>query len=363
MKVAYQPYSYPVAFGSWRAATVTCLLNALVALGLTACTSINVNSASLEELFEQVNPSVVLINTQESQLAADGTRRTVSTKGLGSGVVISRDGKILTAAHVVQASDYVEVEFVDGVTVPADVIASVVSADIALLRLLKVPEHLKAAKLGDSDVSKVGSQVFVIGAPYGLSHTLTVGHISARHPVNSMSNGLESGEFLQTDAAINKGNSGGPMFNLRGEVIGIVSHIRSESGGSEGLGFAVTAKTAKQLVLDAPSFWSGIEGYRISDELAHILNLPQSAGLLVQRVAAYSPAARIGLKGGNIPLNLSGENILLGGDIILEVNGIRIETSESYHQILRNIQSLKPKDRVRVKILRAGQVLELDALL
>src|SRR5262249_42858521 len=159
------------------------------------------------------------------------------------------------------------------------------SADVALLQLEGQPPNYIAAKLGDSDSAEVGDEIFVVGAPYGISRTLTAGHVSGRRILNTETRSIE---FLQTDAAINTGNSGSPIFNLNGEVVGIVSNIMSKSGGSEGLAFASTSNTARRVLLDHKSFWTGIDGVLIEGNLAKALNLTQSAGLLVQRVAEGS---------------------------------------------------------------------------
>jgi len=131
-----------------------------------------------------------------------------------------------------------------------------------------------------------------VGAPYGLSPTLSAGHISGRYRPGNKVVGASAIEFLRTDAAINSGNSGGPVFNLSGEVVGIVSQILTKSGGSEGIGFAATSKIARQLLLDQKMFWSGVEGMLIEGDLARALNLPQAAGFLIQRVAKGSPGPR-----------------------------------------------------------------------
>src|SRR2546428_13848763 len=216
----------------------------------------------------------------------------VSVGGLGSGVLISPDGKILTAAPVVQTADAIEVEFLTGEPLRAPVLSSEPSADVALLQLEKAPRGPFVAKIGDSDSVEIGAPVFVVGAPLGASHTLTVGYISARRKPNATLSGMSRAEFFQTDAAINQGNSGGPLFNMQGEVIGIVSYILSHSGGSEGLGFAVTSKVARQL-LEQKSFWSGVSGYMLSGDLAQGFNVPPpGGGPPGAAVAAGSPAPR-----------------------------------------------------------------------
>jgi S1-C subfamily serine protease len=232
---------------------------------------------------------------------------------------------------------------------------------VALLQLEKAPKAPFVAKIGDSDAVEIGSPVFVVGAPLGASHTLTVGYISARRRPNSTLGGMSRTEYFQTDAAINQGNSGGPLFNMHGEVIGIVSHILSHSGGSEGLGFAVTSRVARQL-LEQKSFWSGLGGYMLSGEMAQVFNLPPpGVGLLVQRVAAGSPANRLGLKGGTTRASIGDDEIVVGGDIILSVLGISLAEPSALTIIRQKITELGATDVVPVTVLRGGKVITLTA--
>jgi S1-C subfamily serine protease len=212
---------------------------------------------TVRELFEKVAPSVVVIRARGGDVTATGPTRFTET---GSGVLVSKDGQVMTAAHVVQTLDEISVEFLGGETVTARVVASEPAADLSLLQLDRVPPRATVATMADSSTVRVGDPVIVVGAPYGLSHSLSVGHISARWPANTVYPAMPLAEFFQTDAVINTGNSGGPMFDMTGRVIGIVSHNISKSGGSEGLGFVVTLNTARQLLLDKKSFWSGTEG-------------------------------------------------------------------------------------------------------
>jgi len=211
-------------------------------LGLTTLSE----AKSLSKVFKQVNPAVVVILTKEHGYSKlhPGETITVTKGGLGSGVVISEDGLVMTSAHVVNVADEVSVHFLDGSKVLAKVISSASQADVALLRLDSVPDDLVAADLGDSDKVSIGDEIFVVGAPYGVDHTLTVGYMSGRRRPKGACSQLVPLEFLQTDAAINQGNSGGPMFSMDGRLIGIVSHILSRSGGSEGLGFATSINSA-----------------------------------------------------------------------------------------------------------------------
>jgi S1-C subfamily serine protease len=322
------------------------------------------NAQQLRDTFRTVRRSVVVVRTIEKNVSPLPRQGMVSSTGQASGVLISDDGKVLTAAHVVQAVDKVFVEFVDGQMVTARVISSATNADVALLQLDSVPKGVAPARLGDSDQVEVGDKVFVVGSPYGLSSTLTVGYVSGRAVPRSRLVNMSAWEFFQTDAAINGGNSGGPMFNWKGEVIGIVSNILSQSGGFEGIGFAATSKMARLLLLEHKPFWSGIEGILVQGDLARVLNLPQPAGFLVQRVAEGSPGWRLGLRPGTLRASIEGSDLLLGGDIILSVNGIDIlEGDASMDSIYEILSSLKPGESVVARVLRSGQVVELSTVI
>ena len=316
---------------------------------------------SVSQAFKRVGGAVVVVRTIEH---VPGPRRSKALEmhapGLGSGVLISADGKVLTAAHVVQTADAVAIEFPGGTLIEASILASDPAADIALLQLERVPEGVQPAKLGDSDKAEVGDQIFVVGAPFGISHTLTVGYVSARRRPNTTF-GMENAELFQTDAAISAGNSGGPMFNLAGEVIGVVSRIVSRSGGSEGLGFAVSSNTVRRLLFAEPTVWSGVEGYLLTGDMARVFNVPVSrAGLLVQRVAHGSPAERLGLRGGDLPAVVAGEDLIVGGDIVLAVEGIALGAQDAYEAIRKRMIEVRDQNgSLRVTVLRAGAIVEL----
>jgi S1-C subfamily serine protease len=166
-------------------------------------------------------------------------------------------------------------------------------------------------------------------------------------------------EFFQTDAVINTGNSGGPMFSMGGEVVGIVSHNISKSGGSEGLGFVVTLNTARRLLLERRSFWSGLEGLLLTNELADVLNLPpKDSGFAVKTVAKDSPAERMGIRGSTRVVKIDGQEVPLGGDIILSVEGISMLASNSA-KLREFLAGLPAGGTFKLKILRRGEVLEL----
>lgn len=326
--------------------------------------STRVEAQQISQTYRKVNPSVVIVRVQQKTPSPDPQKGLVSLPSFGSGVLISMDGKILTAAHVVQAADQISVEFFDGQLIPARVIATSTSADVALVQLERVPTNAVVSVIGDSNNVDVGDEIFVIGSPYGLSHSLTVGHVSARYASNSLVTLPGAAELLQTDAAINSGNSGSPMFNTRGEVIGIVTNILSRSGGSEGLGFAVTSKAARQVLLEQKSFWFGFDGILIEGDVAKALNLPQPAGIVVQHVSEGSPAWRQGVRAGTLRTLVDGEDMLLGGDVLLEINGIPVTAAEgTLDQIYASLNQLKAGERLRSRVLRAGQVIELSTII
>jgi serine protease Do len=330
-----------------------------LALGLGLSTwPVAAGAQSVGDVFRSAAPSVVVIRARGRDVDASGQTRFSET---GSGVLISADGKVMTASHVVHAMDEITVQFLGGETVKARVVSSEPAADLSLIQLERVPAGTKVAKLADSNTVRVGDQVVVIGAPYGLSHALSVGWISARWPPNTVYKAIPLAEFFQTDATINTGNSGGPMFNMAGEVIGIVSHNISKSGGSEGLGFVATVNTAKQLLLERRSFWTGLEGQLLSEELADIFNLPpKTVGFMVKTVAKGSPGEEMGLRGGTKTAVIDGQTLVVGGDILLEVEGITVATPADAGKIRDRLNQLRSGAPIKAKVLRAGQVLQLN---
>ena len=319
----------------------------------------------LREVFRRVNQSVVVVHTEQKPLLQPSPEITngepASQQGVGSGVVISEDGKVLTAAHVVQSVNRIEVEFLGGNRVPARILASAPFADVAVLQLSSLPAKATVAKLGDSDQIEPGDQIFVIGAPYGAGHSLSVGHLSARRSPEKFFENLTALELFQIDVAIFQGNSGGPVFNLDGEVIGLVSSVLSKNGSSHGLGFAVTANVARKLMLEEKNLWLGIEAMLIEGKLAKAFNLPQDAGLLVQSVADASLGARLGLHEGKIAMLLDEQPILAGGDIIVAILGQTISPDPvAFQKIQQQLNQLQPTAIVTMKVLREGKILDLS---
>lgn len=233
-------------------------------------------------------------------------------QGLGSGFIISADGQIVTNAHVVDGAETVTVKLADGRSFDATVVGSDRATDIALLKI-EADVDLPAVQFGDSDTMRAGDEVVAVGNPFGLGGTVTSGIISAT------SRNINAGpfdDFIQTDAAINRGNSGGPLFNNAGEVIGVNTAIISPGGGSVGIGFAVPSQLVQDIVADlgddgkVTRGWLGVQIAPMSEEVANVLGYDAPKGAVVEGVADDSPAEKAGLEEGDIILSFAGQPIL-----------------------------------------------------
>ncbi len=322
---------------------------------LTSVASATGFDADFADLYEKHSKSVVTVYTQSIAIQGNKPRR---SQGVGSGVLIEED-QILTAAHVVDGAHAIEVLFTDGQRIKADVVSSLESSDVALLKLQHSHPEPHVATLADSDKTRIGSEVFIIGSPFGISQTLSVGHLSGRMDRGVMVDGTPI-EFLQTDTAINTGNSGGPMFNTDGEVIGIVSFILTKSGGFDGIGFATSSNTAKEALLTSSGVLAGFEGIMLNDSLASALNFP-GPGLLVQRVVGDSAIGRAGLTAGTIPAQIGTQSMLLGGDLILEINGLVCKTPHDFELVRTSTLSLDAEESYVISVFRNGEVVDLIA--
>ena len=251
--------------------------------------------------------------------------KTRKTTSLGSGFVIDESGYIVTNNHVIGEADQIEVVFQDETKLKAELIGRDPKVDIAVLKV-ESKKKLKALKWGDSSNSKVGDWVLAIGNPFGLGGTVTAGIISAK------SRDIRMGQydsFIQTDASINKGNSGGPMFNMDGEVIGINSAIFSPSGGSVGIGFAIPSTMAIDVINQLKKFgktsrgWLGVRIQFVTEEIAEAYGLDKPKGALVASVEDNSPSYRAGVKPGDIVLKFDGKDIKKDRDLPRIVAGTK----------------------------------------
>jgi serine protease Do len=304
------------------------------------------------ELYKKTLPTVVTVYTRRQVFTEEGPQY---EDALGSGVLISPECHVLTAAHVVGNAEQLNVKTFDEKIYEAELLFSESRADIALIKLIDPPD-LEHAKLGDSDILAIGQRVFAVGSPYGLEFSFSAGHISGFRDFDRLYDGTILAEFIQTDAAINSGNSGGPLFNTKGEVVGIASRIITASGGSQGLGFVVSINTAKQLLALEERVWIGFEGIFLDQEtLSRLLNQDLEGGVLIQYVSINSPADQAGLTGGTIPVKIFGREILLGGDLIIQIGAQETCHSECLADAYKVIVDL---EKIPIKFMRDGKILE-----
>jgi S1-C subfamily serine protease len=332
----------------------------------------------LQRIYEQVNPSVVAL---EVRVPANAQLRSLMPFidpslpteprfriAQGSGFLYDRDGHIVTNNHVIEAADRVTVIFADGLRLPATVVGTAPDADIAVVRVdARQISELQPLPLADSDKVRVGERAIAIGNPFGLNNTMTLGIVSA------IGRSLRQQQFsipqiIQTDAAINPGNSGGPLFNYRGEVIGVNTAIRSNVEQSAGIGFAVPSNIvrlmADQLIAAGrvEHSYLGITGTTLTSNIAEALGLDmRTTGVLISSVVTGGPAAAAGLRGATRELSVDGEPVPVGGDIITEIDGMKIKVFEDLLGYL--FTRTKPGDEVTLTILRNGERLQVTVRL
>ena len=304
---------------------------------------------SIPELFKQVSPSVVFISTA----SIDPFKVINRVKSaIGSGFIFSKDGLILTNAHVVFGQQLIIATLDNGKKVVAERVGVDPILDLAVLRIPLPPEGLSAATFGDSDAIQIGEEVLAIGNPLGLEQTLTRGIVSGINRILPESPLSVPSPLIQTDAAINLGNSGGPLINLCGEVIGINA---ATIIGAQSIGFAVPINIAKEVIPQLVEKgrvirpWIGVHGKPIKKEALGIINVPLADGFLVEAVEPGSPADRAGILGGKLPITIIGTEFLLGGDVITEINGQALDDQE---KLMKLVRSLKVGDKVSLTLFR-----------
>jgi serine protease Do len=270
-----------------------------------------------------------------------GQPRTMTS--MGSGFVIDAGGVIVTNNHVVEGAEAIEVHFHDDTVLKAELVGRDPKTDIAVLRVKPEGGRLPVVAFGDSDGLRVGEWVMAIGNPFGLGGSVSLGIVSARN--RDISAGPYD-DYIQTDAAINKGNSGGPLFNLRGDVVGINTAIFSPSGGSVGIGFAVPASTARNVVDQLLKYgetrrgWLGVKIQSVTDDIAESMGLDRPRGALIADVTKTGPAEKAGVE---------------AGDVIIEFNGRPVNQMRDLPRIVAETEIGK---EVPVKLLRKGKVID-----
>jgi putative serine protease PepD len=308
-------------------------------------------------IYQKVSPSVV--NVISTVITRDFFFNPIPREGSGSGSIIDARGHILTNNHVIRDAKKLEVTLADGSKWPATLVGTDPDNDLAVIKIDAPADKLKPLPLGDSQKLQVGQKVLAIGNPFGLGLTLTTGIISSvgrniRSEVGTM---IE--DLIQTDASINPGNSGGPLLNSEGEMIGINTAIISPTGVSVGIGFAIPVNTAKRMVPQLISKgyiaypWAGATVQPLFPELAKVLKLKADRGAMVIEVTPGGPADKAGLKGGNRQLQVGNVLIVVGGDVITQVDQREVKDADD---LIKYIRERKPGDAVTMKILREGQV-------
>jgi len=315
-------------------------------------------------IYRQAAPAVANIVTRNVEY--DFFFNPMPVEGAASGFLIDTRGHILTNFHVVQEAQTIEVTLGDQTRYPARLIGADPRNDIALIKIDPRARKLTGLPLGDSSTLQVGQRVLAIGNPFGFQSTLTTGVVSALGRTVQTGPQTFIDEAIQTDAAINRGNSGGPLLNSQGEVIGINTAIYTPTGTTAGIGFAIPINTAKLIAQDLISegrvrrAFLGIEGRAIWPGLAEALDLPVEAGILIERVTPGGPAARAGIRGGNRAVLAGLRQILIGGDVLVSVNGNSVGNPIELNLFLNR---RRPGDEVTVTVYRGRQKMDLRVTL
>jgi putative serine protease PepD len=289
-------------------------------------------------------------------------------RSLGSGFVIDKAGYIVTNYHVVGSARTVKVSFSNNDLMNAEIIGRDPATDVALLKVRASSRALRPLDLGNSDNVEVGDQVAAIGNPLGLDRSITLGIVSALHRSLTSPQGTPIDRVIQTDAVLNHGNSGGPLLNAQGQVVGVSSAIATgdTSDGNLGIGFAIPINTVQDVVaelkaqghVDHP--YLGVVARPVTAPMARIFNLPVRRGLLIESVTAGSGADQAGLQGGTDQVVVEGESYQLGGDVITKADGMDVSSTERLREI---ISEHKPGETVSIEYYRGTERLDTDVKL
>jgi putative serine protease PepD len=281
-------------------------------------------------------------------------------RALGSGFVIDKAGHIVTNYHVVRGASSIQVSFSNNERIKAAVVGLDPSTDIAVLKVHVKSRALKSLPLGNSDAVRVGDQVIAIGNPFGLDRSVTSGIVSAVQRRIEAPNQLSISHVIQTDAALNHGNSGGPLLNAQGEVIGVNAQIETggQSQGNVGIGFAIPINTVRTVVAQlikkgkVEHAFLGIEGKTLTPNIAQLFHMPVSSGVLVAAVRPNTGAAQAGLKAGTSQVTVEGESWPAGGDLIVKADG---QSVASIERLIDLIAAKQPGDKVDLEVIRGSK--------
>ena len=336
--------------------------------------------AQLIALYQRVSPAVVSVQVVRPVEGlflpqAEGQEDDeVFERGQGSGVIIDAGGIVVTNHHVIEGARLVEVTLWDGTTLSAEVLGRDPDSDIAVLRVERGDIALQAAELGDSDSLVVGQRAVAIGNPFGWQGTLTVGIISGLgrtlqlgHASERVSGRFSIPEMIQTDAAINFGNSGGPLLDAQGRVIGVNTAMNSSSGVSSGVGFAVPINTVKRVLPDLIANgsyrypWLGVTGTDLRPVHREAMGVEVARGAIIDAVTPNGPADRAGLRGSTDSVEQFGERVGIGGDIIVAIDDRPVRQFDDL--LIHLVRAKRPGDTVRLTVIRDGQEQEVSVTL
>jgi S1-C subfamily serine protease len=314
------------------------------------------DAMSVQEIYRHAGPGVLQV-TSTSVDSSDPFFGPQARVSLGSGFVIDKDGYIVTNYHVIESARQIEVNFSGDDRVQATIVGVDPSTDLALLKINAQARALTPLPLGDSDAVRVGDAVVAIGNPFGLERTVTAGIVSALQREITAPNGYTIDKVIQTDAPINQGNSGGPLLNAQGEVIGVNSQIEpGDSGtGNLGIGFAVPSATLREVVSQirergkVEHAYLGVITQPIDEVLARTYRLPVERGVIVAEVVPGSPADEAGLKDGDRQVIFGGTSYVLGGDIVTAADGEQVASPDDLRRL---IAEKDPGDAMTLDIRR-----------
>jgi S1-C subfamily serine protease len=328
---------------------------------------------SINEIYRASAPAVVHIETtsrvqQPSDFFGNPFGTTQTQRALGSGFVIDKAGHIVTNYHVVRGANAIQVSFSNNEHFSAKVIGVDPSTDSAVLQVEVKSRALKSLPLGNSESVRVGDQVIAIGNPFGLDRSVTAGIVSAVQRRIEAPNQLSISHVIQTDAALNHGNSGGPLLNAQGQVIGVNAQIETggQSQGNVGIGFAIPINTVKDVVAELIKHgkvehpFLGIEGKTLQPNIARLFHLQVTRGVLVASVRPGTGAAKAGVKPATSQVTVEGESWPAGGDVIVKVDGQPVPSVE---RLVDLIAAKKPGDKIVLEVVRGSSRIHLDVKL